>query len=95
MKIYVGNLSSVLTEEQLCDAFSDFGEVESASIIADRVSGKPKGFGFVEMLDDKDAVDAIQALDESSLSGQNIKVNKARERTGRRRKVKTSKSHAT
>jgi len=85
MKIYVGNLSSALTEDQLLDVFSDFGEVRSASIIADRVSGEPKGFGFVEMPVETDAVDAIQALDESPLSGKNIKVNKARERGGRRR----------
>ena len=85
MKIYVGNLSSALTEDQLLDVFSDFGEVRSASIIADRVSGEPKGFGFVEMPVETDAVDAIQALDESPLNGKNIRVNKARERGGRRR----------
>jgi len=85
MKIYVGNLPHTLTEDQLLDVFSDFGDVESANIVADRVSGEPKGFGFVEMPDEMDAVDAIKALDESSLSGRNIKVNKARERGGRRR----------
>jgi len=84
MKIYVGNLSYVITEEQLKETFSEFGEVISAKLIQDQLSGKSKGFGFVEM-PDVDAEDAIQALDESSLNGRNIKVGKAKERNKKQR----------
>lgn len=84
MKIYVGNLSYLVTEEQLEETFSDFGEVESVKLIHDPASGKSKGFGFVEM-PDADGEDAIQALDESPLNGRNIKVSKAKERINKRR----------
>lgn len=84
MKIYVGNLSYIVTEEQLKETFSEFGEVQSATLIQDQFSGKSKGFGFVEM-PDMDAEDAIQALDESPLNGRNIKVGKAKERNRKRK----------
>ena len=80
MNIYVGNLPYSLNEEDLKAAFSQFGEVLSASIIMDRMSGQSKGFGFVEMLDDSEADEAIKALNESALNGRNIKVNQARPR---------------
>ena len=80
MKIYVGNLPYSLSEEDLKSAFSQFGEVSSASIIMDRMSGQSKGFGFVEMPDDTEADEAIKALNESALNGRNIKVNQARPR---------------
>ncbi len=80
MNIYVGNLPYNLTEEDLKAAFSQFGEVSSASIIMDRMSGQSKGFGFVEMPDDSEADEAIKALNESALNGRNIKVNQARPR---------------
>ncbi|NOY67849.1 MAG: RNA-binding protein [Gammaproteobacteria bacterium] len=84
MKIYVGNLSYLITEDQLEDTFSDFGEVQSVKLVHDQESGKSKGFGFVEM-PDVDGEDAIQALDESTLSGRNIKVSKAKVRGNKRR----------
>ena len=84
MKIYVGNLSYLITEEVLKETFSDFGEVQSVKLIHDLQSGKSKGFGFVEM-PDVDGEDAVQALDESPLNGRNIKVSKAKERTNNRK----------
>jgi RNA recognition motif-containing protein len=80
MNIYVGNLPYSLTEEDLKAAFSQFGEVSSANIIMDRMSGQSKGFGFVEMPDNSEADEAIKALNESALNGRNIKVNQARPR---------------
>ncbi len=80
MNIYVGNLPYSLTEEDLKAAFSQFGEVSSASIIMDRMSGQSKGFGFVEMPENSEADEAIKALNESALNGRNIKVNQARPR---------------
>ncbi len=80
MNIYVGNLAYSLTEEDLKAAFSEFGEVSSANIIMDKMSGQSKGFGFVEMPDDSEADQAIKALNESALNGRNIKVNQARPR---------------
>ena len=80
MNIYVGNLPYSLTEDDLKAAFSEFGEVSSANIIMDKMSGQPKGFGFVEMPDDSEADQAIKALNESALNGRNIKVNQARPR---------------
>ncbi len=80
MNIYVGNLPYSLTEDDLRAAFSEFGEVSSASIIMDKMSGQSKGFGFVEMPDDSEADQAIKALNESALNGRNIKVNQARPR---------------
>ena len=83
MNIYVGNLPYTLTEDDLKAAFSEFGEVSSASIIMDRMSGQSKGFGFVEMPDNSEADQAIKALNESALNGRNIKVNQARPRGAR------------
>ena len=80
MNIYVGNLPYSLSEDDLKAAFSQFGEVSSASIIMDRMSGQSKGFGFVEMPDNTEADEAIKALNESALNGRNIKVNQARPR---------------
>ncbi|HIA09230.1 MAG TPA: RNA-binding protein [Chromatiaceae bacterium] len=80
MNIYVGNLPYSLTEDDLKDAFNEFGDVTSASIIMDKFSGHSKGFGFVEMDDGEAASEAIQALNESALHGRNIRVNKAKPR---------------
>jgi RNA recognition motif-containing protein len=80
MNIYVGNLPYNLTEDDLKAAFSEFGEVSSANIIMDKMSGQSKGFGFVEMPDNSEADQAIKALNESALNGRNIKVNQARPR---------------
>lgn len=80
MNIYVGNLPYSVTEDDLRAAFADFGEVSSANVIMDRMSGQSKGFGFVEMPSDSEAEEAINALNDSAFNGRNIKVNQARPR---------------
>ena len=77
MNIYVGNLSYQFKEDNLKALFDEFGEVETAKIIADRFSGRSKGFGFVEMPDNSEADQAIKALNGKFIEGQNIKVNPA------------------
>ena len=62
VNIYVGNLAYSVTEEQLRDAFGQFGEVDKVSIIMDRMTGRSKGFGFVEMQEDSEAEAAIRGL---------------------------------
>ena len=83
MNIYIGNLPYNVSEEELKELFSQFGEVSSSSIIMDRFSGQSKGFGFVEMPQNSEAEDAIKALNESALKGRNIKVNQAKPRNDR------------
>jgi RNA recognition motif-containing protein len=83
MNIYVGNLPYSVTEEELREAFSEFGEVSSVNVITDKYSGQSKGFGFVEMENNSEADEAIKALNESSLKGRNIKVNQAKPREKR------------
>jgi len=83
-KLYVGGLSYSTTEDELQSLFSNQGTVLSAVVVTDRDSGRSKGFGFVEMASDKDAANAIEQLDGTSLGGRNIMVNEARERAPRR-----------
>ena len=85
MNIYVGNLSYSVTEEDLNDAFAEFGEVTSVNLIKDKFSGRSKGFGFVEMTDNSEAIAAIKALDDTDMKGRNIKGNEAKPRTERPR----------
>lgn len=84
MNIYVGNLSFEVTEEDLKEAFENFGNVDTARIIKDNYSGRSKGFGFVEMPNDAEAQAAIDALNDKDLKGRPIKANKARPRTENR-----------
>ncbi len=86
MNIYVGNLPYSTSDEDLREMFSAFGAVSSANVIMDRQSGRSKGFGFVEMDNASEAEAAINALNESSLSGRNIRVNEARPREDRPRR---------
>lgn len=83
MNIYVGNLSYSLDDDELRAAFAAFGEVSSASIIMDKMTGRSKGFGFVEMPVKEEAEAAIKALDGSDLKGRNVRVNEARPRDDR------------
>ena len=83
MNIYVGNLDYDVTEEDLREAFGQFGEIANASVIKDRMSGRSKGFGFIEMPDNSEADKAIKALNGSELKGRNIKVNQAQARGNR------------
>jgi len=84
MKIYVGNLSYEVTEEDLRQEFGAFGEVTSANIITDKYSGRPKGFGFVEMASKSEAEAAITGLNGKTLKERTIMVNEARPRTDSR-----------
>ena len=81
MNIYVGNLNYRLQEEELKETFSYYGEVSSVKIISDRVTGRAKGFGFVEMPNDNEALKAIEDLDGSQLMEREMRVNQARPRT--------------
>ena len=81
MKIYVGNMSYDTTEEDLKLACEAFGKVESATIIKDKFSGQPKGFGFVEMSSKAEGQAAIDGLNGKELKGRTLNVNEARPRT--------------
>lgn len=81
--IYVGNLPWSATEDDVRDAFSQYGEVVSVKLVEDRETGRPRGFGFVEM-EDQGALEAIENLNDTDFGGRNIKVNEARPRTERR-----------
>lgn len=78
MKIYVGNLSPETTESQLRESFMKFGEISSLSIITDKLSGKSKGFAFVEMASGDHAQAAISGLNGHDLGGSLLKVNEAK-----------------
>jgi RNA recognition motif-containing protein len=80
MNIYVGNLSYNVTEENLRQAFEAFGKVNSATIVKDKYSGQPRGFGFVEMPDLTEAQAAIKNLNGKDLLGRQLNVNEARPR---------------
>jgi RNA recognition motif-containing protein len=80
-KLYVGNLAFSATADDLRDAFSEFGEVVSASVISDRDTGRSRGFGFVEMSDGGDQ--AIEAMNGKDLQGRTLTVNEARPREDR------------
>lgn len=84
MRIYMGNLSSEITEEELRQEFEAFGEVESVNIITDKISGRPKEFGFVEMASKSEAEAAITGLNGKTLKERTIVVNEARPRADNR-----------
>ena len=83
MNIYVGNLSYDTTDDSLNAAFAAHGAVDSARVITDRMSGRSRGFGFVEMPDNEEANNAISALSGTMLDGREISANEARERQPR------------
>jgi RNA recognition motif-containing protein len=84
-KLYVGNLSYSVTEDDLKEAFGKIGEVLSAKIITDAASGRSKGFGFVEMSSDEDAAKAISSLNGTTLMDRALTVNEARPQQPRER----------
>jgi RNA recognition motif-containing protein len=83
MNLYVGNLSYRLTEDELKEAFEEFGQVSSCTIIKDRVTGESKGFGFLEMPERSEAEAAISGLNGRDLKGRKLNVNEARPRENR------------
>lgn len=84
-KLYVGGLAYSMSDDDLSEAFKQFGTVESASVIKDRDSGQSKGFGFVEMSTAEEAQAAISGLDNQELNGRRVRVNEARPKEDRPR----------
>jgi len=78
LNIYAGNLAYSVTDEDLRQTFSAYGKVERASVILDRLTGRSRGFGFVEMSDESEARAAIEALHESDLKGRKMLIREAR-----------------
>ena len=77
MNIYISNLSYGVKDASLQELFSAFGEVSSAKVITDKFTGRSRGFGFVEMVDDAEGEKAINALNETQFDGRTISVNVA------------------
>ncbi|MBI3536483.1 MAG: RNA-binding protein [Chloroflexi bacterium] len=82
-KLYVGNLSYNVTEDQLRDLFTQAGEIKEVTLIMDRDTRRSKGFGFVEMMNQVDAEKAIQMFNEHELDGRKMTVNIARPKEDR------------
>ncbi|MCB9465788.1 MAG: RNA-binding protein [Candidatus Eisenbacteria bacterium] len=80
-KLYVGNLPFSATEDEINQVFSQHGTVHSVKLINDRETGRPRGFGFVEM-DDEAALAAIDAMDGAQMNGRALRVNEAEDRRG-------------
>jgi len=83
MNIYVGNLSYQTDDYALGDHFAQYGEVTSARVVTDRDSGRPRGFGFVEMASQEDGMKAIEALNGQEFMGRQLNVNEAKPRENR------------
>lgn len=81
-RLYVGNLAWTVTDQDLHDAFSEAGDVESSQVIMDRATNRSRGFGFVEMATDEAAEAAIKNLNGREIKGRPIRVNEAQARTG-------------
>jgi RNA recognition motif-containing protein len=81
MKLYVGNMSFDTSETEVRKAFEAHGQVDSVTIIMDRDTGRPKGFGFVEMPNEAEAKKAIEGLNGKDFMGRTLNVNEARPRT--------------
>ena len=77
-RIYVGNLSHTATEEDLRQAFGQYGAVSTVHVVQDRATGRPRGFAFVEMCDSNEAATAIKELNLREIGGRSITVNEAR-----------------
>src|SRR5262250_1290856 len=82
-KLYVGNLAFQTTSQELQDLFAQAGTVESASVVEDRMTGRSRGFAFVEMASPEDATAAVEQLNGKEFGGRNLTVNEARPRTDR------------
>jgi len=83
MKLYVGNLPFTVTEAELRETFSRFGDVAKIDLVSDRLTGESRGFGFVEMDDNSQADAAIKSLNGSDLHGRNMTVNQAKPKASR------------
>ena len=83
MNIYVGNLDFKVTEDQLRQAFSAYGQVTNVTILKDRDTGQPRGFGFVEMANNEEAQKAISGMNGAQLGSRALNVNEARPKEAR------------
>ncbi len=83
MKIYVGNLPFDASQNDIRDLFAEHGQVDDVTLITDRDTGRPRGFGFVEMPDKSAASQALSALDGKEFGGRNLTVNEAKPRENR------------
>lgn len=92
ISVYIGNLPYDVTEEQVIDLFKPFGEVNRAALVNDRETGRPRGFGFVEMANDDEARAAIEALSGKDYEGRPLTVNEARNRSAQRNSANLSRS---
>lgn len=93
-RLFVGGLSWDTTDNSLRAAFEQAGAVESASVVTDRMSGRSKGFGFVEMTTDEDAQKAIELWNGKQLDGRQVTVNEARPMTERKDRPSRDVDHA-
>ena len=91
MKIYVGNMPYSVTSEDLSGMFKEYGDVEEATVIMDRETGRAKGFGFVDMPNNSDADRAIKGLNGTQIEGRALTVNQARPRESRPREDRSSR----
>ena len=92
ISIYIGNLPYDTTEEHVVDLFKEFGEVNRAALVKDRETGRPRGFGFVEMPNDDEARKAIEGLSGKDYEGRPLTVNEARNRSAQRNSANLSRS---
>lgn len=92
ISVYVGNLPYETTEEQVVELFTPFGTVNRATLVNDRETGRPRGFGFVEMPNDNEALKAIEALSGKEFEGRPLTVNQARNRSAQRNSANLSRS---
>lgn len=81
MNLFVANISRNVTEDALKALFEEFGKISSVKIVTDKYTGESKGFGFVDMLDDRAAMEAIKKLSRANFFGKNLVVSKARPKT--------------
>jgi len=91
-KIYVGNLPYTATEDDVRQLFEKFGEIQSVKMIMDTMTGRPKGFGFVEMSSNEDATKAIEALNGTPFMERTLSVSEARPQTVRGKDNRQSRS---
>ena len=85
MNIYVGQLPNNVSEGELKELFSEFGEIASVNLVMDRYAGRPKDFGFIDMPDNSEADKAIKALNKSMFKGKEIKVNQVQPQRGKKK----------
>lgn len=93
MSVYVGNLSYDVTQDDLTSVFAEYGTVKRVQIPTDRETGRPRGFGFVEMSTDAEEDAAIEALDGAEWMGRSLRVNKAKPREDKRQSGGYSRSY--